>query len=314
MSMKFGRAYCEEVGELLSPYRARRLFTEEDSDHYGKELSFRCEHPGCRVRLTPVGIYMTRRSKRALHFRTKDEHKDECGFLQPGANGGRVRKPSEREDDFKPSDFPTEFVLNPPKRKRAGGGSVAHNEDDVDDPDTTDGDSTGGRDAARRRTSTRTRFLEEVVDCFLSGGEQGMAQQFTIVGKTKAFGRFFKRIQYFLDETGLIYYGAIDQLKVYKGKGVGLRFVEPAWVDKKKYRVRAYIPQDRIDASRRKKAFLAEMAELQKAVDAGEEVLAFFVGAYPQAETIEKADGTSFVIYSAELVSVDHLALTFAKT
>ncbi len=311
--MKFGRAYCEEVGQSLSPYRARRLFTEEDSDYHGKELTFSCQDPSCRVRLTPVGIYMTRKSKRALHFRTRDEHKDGCGFLQPGASGSRVRKPSEREDDFKPTDFPTEFILNPPKRKRTGGGSTVDNDDDVDGPDALDGDGTGGVDPTRRRTSTRTRFLEEVVDCFLSGDERGMAQQFTIDSKTKAFGRFFKKIQYFQDEVGLIYHGAIDQLKVYKDKGVGLRFADPVWVGKKKYRVRAYIPQDRIDVSRRKKAFLAEMAELQKAVDAGEEVLAFFVGAYPNAETIEKADGTSFVIYSAELASVDHLALTFAK-
>lgn len=56
------------------------------------------------------------------------------------------------------------------------------------------------------------------------------------------------------------------------------------------------------------------MAELQKAISKGEEVLAFFVGAYPQRQTIEKPDGKSFDLYGAELTSVDQLSLTFAKS
>lgn len=122
----------------------------------------------------------------------------------------------------------------------------------------------------------------------MSGDEDSKARQFTIDGKTRVFARFFKKVQYFGDETGVIYYGAVNALKVYKGKGVGLRFTEPVWIDRKKYRVRVYVPQERIDDSRRRKAFLAEMGELEKAVAVGEEVLAFFVGAYPERETVEK--------------------------
>jgi hypothetical protein len=73
------------------------------------------------------------------------------------------------------------------------------------------------------------------------------------------------------------------------------------------------VPQERIEESRRKKAFLAEMDELKKAVDVGEEVIAFFVGAYPTRNTIEKKDGSTFDIYSADLSSIDHLSLTFSK-
>lgn len=311
MAMKFGRAYCDQLGETLSPYQARELYTDEDGEYFGRELSFLCEDRHCRVSLTPVGIYMARKSKRALHFRTKEEHKIGCGFLQPGTAGGKARRPTENEDDFKPTYFPTELDLNPPKRKGNGGGGLTV---DIGGDDGTTGGTDGGHGGgSKRQTSTRTRYLDLVVDCFLSGDEESKNGQFTIAGKTNTFTRFFKKVQYFGDETGLIYYGAIDELKLYNGKGIGLRFVEPVWVDKKKNRMWVYVPQERIEESRRKKAFLAEMDELEKAVNAGEEVVAFFVGAYPSRETVEKKDGTTFDVYRAELSNVDHLSLVFAK-
>lgn len=313
MAMKFGRAWCDEVGEALTPYRARELYTDEDSEYYGNELTFRCEDKDCRVHLTPVGIYMTRKSKRALHFRTKDQHAAGCDLVRTGSGSTKVRRPSDGEDDYKPTDFPTEFVLNPPRRHRAGGGTNGTG-GEGDDGEPSGETGTGGHGGGGgRKTSTKTRYLDEVVDCFLSGDEDSKARQFTIDGKTKAFSRFFKKIQYFSDETGLIYYGVVAELKVYKGKGVGLRFVERGWVERKPCRIWAYVPQERIDESRRKKTFLAEMSELEKAIAAGEEVLAFFVGAYPERTTVENPGEKSFERYRAELASVDHLSLTFAK-
>jgi hypothetical protein len=257
---------------------------------------------------------MARKSKRALHFRTKDEHAADCDFLQPGSGAAKVRRPSEGEDDYKPTDFPTEFVLNPPRRIRNGGGANGGS-GEVGDEGKNGGTSASGHGSGgRRHTSTKTRYLDEVVDCFLSGDEDGKARQFTIGGKTKAFSGFFKRAKYFGDEPGLIYYGAVAELNVYNGKGVGLRFAEPVWVERKPYRVWVHVPPERIDESRRRKAFLVEMLELEKAIAAGEEVLAFFVGAYPERTTIERPGGKSFDLYRAELTSVDHLSLTFAKS
>ncbi len=310
MSMKFGRAYCEELDELVSPYRARELYTDEDSEHYGKELTFGCEDPSCRAYLTPVGIYMVRKSKRALHFRTKEDHKAECGLLKPG-DGGKVRKPSEREDDYKPTNFPTELDLNPPKRKGNGGSGAGSGGDDGGVGGGSSGGYSGGD---KRKTNSRTRYLDLVVDCFLSGDEDGKKGNLTIAGKTKSFGRFFKKVQYFGDETGLIYYGLIDDLKIYNGKGVGLRFTDSVWVEKRPYRVWVHISQEVIDGSSRKRAFMAEIAELKKAVDAKEEVVAFFVGAYPGKTTVEMKDGATFDLYSAELSSVNHLSLAFSRS
>lgn len=311
MVMKFSRAYCDQTGKTLSPYQARELYTDEDGERFGQQLTFLCEDKKCRTRLTPVGIYMARKSKRALHFRTKDEHSIDCGFMETAGVDGKHRRPSDTEDEFKLTDFPTELDLKPRKRK-SNGSSVPP--DDFDG----DGDASGGGGAAsdgggKRQTRTRTRYLDLVVDCFLSGDENGKQGQFTIDGKTKQFVRFFKKVQYFGDETGLIYYGTIDDLKRYGSKGVGLRFADSVWVDKRPYRVRVFVPQEKIDESRRKKAFLAEIDELEKAVNAKEEVIAFFVGAYPVRKKVELSGGKTFDIYSAELSTIDHLSLAFAK-
>ncbi|WP_256814834.1 MULTISPECIES: hypothetical protein [Pseudomonas] len=310
MAMKFGRAHCEQLNKSLSPYQARDLYTDEDGEHYAQELTFLCEDQQCRTRLTPVGIYMARKSKRALHFRTKDEHAQSCGFLQPGVAGGVTRSPTEQEDDYKPSVFPTELELTPRARKENGGSATTTSRSDDEVSGGGSEPSSGGN---RRKTSTRTRYLDLVVDCYLSEDNASKNQLLTIADKTKPFARFFKKIQYFQDETGLIYHGLLDDLNLYPGKGVGLRFAEPVWVDKKRFRVWAYVPQEHIDESRRRKAFLAEMDELEKAVKAGEQVHAFFVGAYPVKSTVEKKDGSQFEVCRAELLSIDHLSLVFAE-
>lgn len=312
MAMKFGRAHCEQLKKSLSPYQARDLYTNEDGEHYAQELTFLCEDQRCRALLTPVGIYMARKSKRALHFRTREEHAPDCDFLQPGASGGTSRSPAEQEDDFKPSDFPTELDLSPRPRKGAGGGGETTTSG-VDDETGTSG-AASTRDGNMRKTSTHTRYLDLVVDCYLSEDDASKNQLLTIADKTKTFARFFKKIQYFQDETGLIYHGLIDDLRLYAGKGVGLRFAELVWVDKKRYRVWAYVPQERIEESRRRKAFLAEIDELEKAIKAGEQVHAFFVGAYPLRSTVENRDGSQFEVYRAELLSIDHLSLVFAES
>ncbi|WP_461309427.1 hypothetical protein [Azonexus hydrophilus] len=85
--------------------------------------------------------------------------------------------------------------------------------------------------AAMAAETSKQSYLDLVVDCFLSGDEDGKKGNLTISDKTKPFGRFFKKIQYFGDEAGLIYY--IDDLKIYKGKGIGLRFVDSVWVEKR---------------------------------------------------------------------------------
>lgn len=312
MAMKFGRAYCVERDDLVSPYTARAIYTDEDDLHCGVELTFKCEDPICRANLTPVGIYMLRKSKRALHFRTRDEHTVNCSFLKLASS--EISQSGGRQGDgdaYKPTIFPTELDLNPPKSR-----SVSGTKSSVDSGDD-DASSAGGgglyRGDGKRRTSTRTLHLDHIVDCFLSGDEAGKKGKLTVAGKTKQFGRFFKRIRYFTDEEGLIYYGSVDRLIIYPGQGIGLRFADSVWVEDRSYRVWVYVPQDVLDASRKKINFLKEVAELQKAVEAKEEVIAFFVGVYPVKTAVEIKDREPFDVYRAEVASVNHLSLAFSE-
>lgn len=311
MSMKFGRAYCVEIDEAVSPYRARELYTDEDGDRFGSQLTFRCEDPACRARLTPVGIYMVRKSKRALHFRSNEEHQPGCAFMV-GAGGGGARGGAAQGDDYKPNYFPTQLDLDPRKRSPAGG--TAGQDDDDGAGSGMSGGYQGGARATGRKTGSRTRYLDLVVDCFLSGDEQGLRGLLTIGGKTRPFARFFKKIPFFADERGLIYYGPIDRLSIYAGKqGIGIRFSQTAKSGDTRLRVWVNIPQDVIDRASRKTAFLAEMEELKQAVENREEVLAFFVGAYPEKKSVAGPDGAEFDLYSATLASIHHLSLAFAK-
>ncbi|RYY01730.1 MAG: hypothetical protein EOO53_16010 [Gammaproteobacteria bacterium] len=309
MTMNLGRAYCSELDITLSPYKAREIYTDEDDDNFNKQLTFQCEDEKCRKILTPVGIYMTRKSKRALHFRAKKGHEVGCGFLHHLKNGGKIRRPVENEDDYKPTYFPTELDLDPPKRKNKSNALTASSHTEPATIET--GTSFNGDE--KRKTKTKTRYLDLVVDCFMSGDDESKKGYFTIAGKTKKFYQFFKKIQYFGDEAGLIYYGTIDKLNMYKKDyGIGIRFLSPHVADKKRTRIWLNIPQACIDESRRKTSFLNEITELKNAVDGGESVDAFFVGAYPSKILIEK-DGDSFESFSADLKSVDHLSLVFSK-
>lgn len=310
MVMRFNRAYCDELEKPVSPYMARELYTDEESEHFGQRLTFRCEDPVCRARVTAVGIYMSRKSKRALHFRTQEEHLSECSFLVGNASRGERHGIASQEDDFKISQFPSELDLAP--RPRASARVKLAEDSEATNSSAPSSSVNFDDDITRRRTVTRTRYLDYVVDCFLSGEEESKGKNFTIAGKTKEFRRFFKRARYFQDEAGLIYYGVIDKLIVYKNKGVGLRFIDYIWSGERKQRIWVYISQEQIDGSSRRRAFLAETEELESAMQANESVEAYFVGAYPELETIER-DGNTFELYKAELSSLDHLSLRFAK-
>ena len=126
---------------------------------------------------------MTRKSKRALHFRTKDEHSIDCGFLESEGADGKPRRPSDTEDEFKLTDFPTELDLKPRKRESSGGSVFPDDFDGDGDAVVGGGAASGG--GGKRQTRTLTRYLDLVVDCFVSGDENGKQGQLTIDGKTK---------------------------------------------------------------------------------------------------------------------------------
>ena len=313
--MKFARAFSPELNESVTPYQARELYTDEDSPFFEQKLRFLCEDKDCRAKLTPVGIYMTRKSKRALHFREDEPHSLRCEYCDDKHGGKRTPVPGQQEDDFKLTDFPTELLLDPPKRRPGSGGGTATGGDGGDGSRTKSTGGIPGSDAPRK-TSSKTRYLDQVVDCFLYGDDSAKNNKFTIGDKTKPFSKFFKSVKFLTDGQGYIYHGEVDSLKPYSNaESLGIKFTEKHWnSNKKPLTVWVYISKETIDKSRRKKFFRAEVQELEKAINNGEKVRCFFVGTNPhiQSNPSKFNDGT-YETVNDELQSNDHISFVFEK-
>lgn len=313
--MKFARAFSPELNESVTPYQARELYTDEDSPFFEQKLRFLCEDIDCRANLTPVGIYMTRKSKRALHFRADEPHTLQCEYCDDKHGGKRTPVPGQQEDDFKLTDFPTELLLDPPKKKSGSGGGTTTGGDGGDGSGTKSTGGTPGSDALRK-TSSKTIYLEQVVDCFLYGNESAKNNSFTIGDKTKPFSKFFKSVKFLTNGPGYIYHGEVGSLKAYNNaESLRIKFTDRPWdPNKKPNAALVYISKETIDKSRRKKFFRAEVLELEKAINKGEKVRCFFVGTNPHIKTNPSQfnDGTYDTI-NDELLSIDHISFVFEK-
>jgi hypothetical protein len=317
--MKFDKAYCIELDEVVTPYAARDRHFNESGEWYLQKLNFLCEDKRCRAKLTGVNIYSIKRIKMPLHFRTwRDcEHSLSCeivkseGAQQSGGRGGR--NIGEGEMGYKPSHFPNVFLLERPLKSSE---SLTDREPD------SGGESRvkaarqrGGRHASgdEKFSPVVTSFLENVVDCFNAAtAEELRTHLLTIDGKTLSYRRFFKKIIYFQDGPGLIYYGPVEEVKSYGGD-FRIRFRERIWDGDKKFRISIYLRKELIDAYRRSRLFRDTLAAMK---ESNEEIECFFVGAYPELVTIRHMkEGVEVVFeeYKVDITNLDHLVVTFSN-
>lgn len=256
--MKFERAYCKEVDKVITPYIARELYFNEDSQFYGEKLEFLYEDKQCRKILIPVGIYLQKRTKRALHFRSKDALEHICG--KNNKIEGHSGKDVGTDDPFKITRYPSELILNPSKSSGGKIGGI-----DVDDMDITNPNKTSnsiGSGTSTKEIRYKISSFEHLVDCYLSGDKKVLeTMEFTINGKTKKFYNFFKKIKYYFDEEGLIYYGEISGIKKY-GENYAIYFKDNAWVENAYRTVSIYINNELIDKFGKKKIFKDQLEEL----------------------------------------------------
>jgi hypothetical protein len=278
--MKFERAYCEEVNRVVTPYIARELYFNEDSQFYSKKLSFLCEDKECRKVLVPVGIYLQRRTKRALHFRSKDalEHKCDKNNIIGGHSGSEIGN----DDPFKITRYPTELILDPPK---PGGSKIGGIDiDDEDDKSNKTSNSTGPGTGIKE-TRYRIRSFEHLIDCYINGDKKVLeTMKFTINGKTKKFYSFFKKVKYYSDEEGLVYYGEVSGIKKY-GEDYKIYFEDKAWVENSYKTISIYIDNGLINKFGKRKTFREQLNDL---CDIGDKrVTCYFVGIYPEVTEYE---------------------------
>lgn len=274
--MKFERAYCEELNRVITPYIARELYFNEDSQFYGKKLSFLCEDKECRKTLIAVGVYLQKRTKRALHFRSKDALEHTC--YENNIIGGHEGKKIGNDDPFKVTKYPTELILDPPKSGNPKVGGVDIDDDEGNKPSKTSNSIGSGSEI--KETRYRIRSFEHLIDCYLNGDKKVLeTMEFTINGKTKKFYSFFKKINYYLDEKGLVYYGEVSGIKKY-GENYKVYFKDKAWVENAYRTVSIYIDKELINKFGKRKIFKEQLEDLSNVDD--KKAICYFVGVYPE--------------------------------
>ena len=302
--MKFEKAFCEELNQPITPYLARELFFDEENEYYNKKLNFKCPDDRCRAKLIGVRIYNPKRPKKALHFRTKDDHINGCsGVVRK--NRGNNNKNIKGEEGFKVTRFPEVFLLERPKLIRKG---TVSNEVKIDD-ELSINESINNSGKEEKKSILKTSSLDHIVDCYLNGDKSIISAQTLSIGdKTKYFKNFFKHIKYFQDEEGLIYWGEIREIKKF-GTNYKLIFKDKPWFDGENLQLSIYIKNEIIEKYRKRRLFRTQIEDL---LGSDLEILCFFVGVYPQVKSLSK-NNTTFNILDVELEHLDHISLTFDK-
>ena len=128
-----------------------------------------------------------------------------------------------------------------------------------------------------------------------------------IRGKKKKFYYFFKQIQYFKDEDGLVYWGPIKEIKPY-GKDFRITFKKAAFENKKPISFSIYIKEELINNYRRRNLFRQNLESIKNMGE--KEVSCFFIGVTPQKKLV-KTEKTEFEIYDIQIQNLDHITFEF---
>lgn len=308
--MKFDKAYCQELNRAISPYLARDIYFDEESQYYNHKLTFSCEDKDCRVNLVPVIIYRERRSRQALHFRTAPgkTHNSGCDYAFPKETNEGKRQAASSAKGTKKTRYPSVFLLERPKKVKDTNIVAVEEEDTNIEPKNIK--SQGTVRNSNNQSILKTSSLEHLVDCYLNVSKTELEKHtLTIDNKTKYLRNFFKKIRYFSEEEGLIYWGKIKNKGIKKyGQNYSIKFQNTSRLKDKELSISIYLENETIENYRKKKLFREQINGL---VESTEEIHCFFVGAYPKLVDVTKKDGTTFQAFNVDLQNLDHLAFTF---
>ncbi|MEN9518424.1 MAG: hypothetical protein RLZZ381_1012 [Cyanobacteriota bacterium] len=306
--MKFDKAYCQELDQSISPYVAREIYFDEESAYFDRKLTFFCEHQNCRVNLVPVIIYRERRSKQALHFRTAPgkTHSSSCDYALPKETNDGKRQAAQSARGFKETHLPTEFLLERPKKETDINIVAVEKENTNTEPKHIKSEGTSR--TSNNQSVVKTSSLEQIVDCYQNVSKTELENHpLKIKSKTKYFRNFFKKIRYFSDEEGLIYWGTIKEVKRY-GQNYSIKFQNTARLEERELSISIYLKNKTIEKYRKRRLFREQINGI---VESNEEILCFFVGAYPKLVEVQKKDGTTFSSFNVDIQNLDHLVFTF---
>ncbi|QGZ31150.1 ATPase [Stutzerimonas stutzeri] len=236
------RAYCVQLGEVLSIAEARRAFFSLPLPR--SRFDFLCSNESCRDLATKAKITAVNYDKqpydtyRAAHFRENNKytHSPDCEWM--------IDEGAEEVDGKLPGEFEKDAFLRRARRK-------LHDYIDVFEPDAEQaagGDSTGGAgeggevaggnrservgQGGNQSRSHRTSSLERLVECYRQARQELSAEEFKtmklqVVGEGEMpFSWFFKSISYAkLGASNRVLHGGASLVGRY-GAGFKLRFYD----------------------------------------------------------------------------------------
>ena len=311
--MTFDKAYCEELRETITSYKARREFFSKDDN---EKFHFTCPDENCRTELTGVNIFTVGKFKHRPHFRTKKnyEHTKDCKIIDEITIPIKEGESEERKvHGTKATKHPDEFILSRPKQESDAKAIKEYDEEDdfAREEKTIQRKRTGKDDEYVK--PHRTSYLENVVDSFENMKEEELSKTFITLNKDRRnYKRTFKNIKYAEDGTNFIFYGEINPIKKY-GNNYAISFKEKIWFNDEKPRmVSIYITEDLIEKYRLRRLFKKTIEHLIEFGEKYKSSRCYFVGAYPEEKTIEGKNG-SFNVLNIYLENLDHLVVKFSE-
>ncbi|MBP5094786.1 hypothetical protein [Pseudomonas protegens] len=317
--MKFDTAYCISLDDKLSIYDVRDLNFDETLVFDSARESFQCPNEECRAAFDSTNQLGTFNAKNVNYIRTPHFknlpatlHMEGCPYGVSKSAGSVEGTATEEERE---EHFPSELLLSRREYVRKPASPQAA----VDAPQDTPQAATASSHkphAGRDTTPEKTSVFAHPVECFVSNiDDKELLKRMPLkVGEhTASYASFFKKIEYLLDNKGLIYWGKIKEIKDYT-QSFRIDFEQKVWfkaegeTKKKPYSVNVYLSKKLIDSYRKRKAFLEE---IKGAADSQRELYCFFYGVTPALKQVpsKKDPESTFGVFSANIENLDHFVI-----
>ncbi|WP_335943895.1 hypothetical protein [Pseudomonas sp. G166] len=319
--MKFDLAYCLSLDDKLSIYDVRDLNFDETMAFDSAKEQFQCPNDACRTAFDAMNVLGTFNAKNVNYVRTphfknipSTRHIEGCPYASLKTPASGLEADGGETDDSREEHFPSELLLTRREyvRKPSSPTVAADVLRDERVPSVANHVEYPNRDSSPDKTSV----FAHPVECFVSNFDnKDLLKRMPLkIGEhTAPYASFFKKIDYLLDNKGLIYWGKIKEIKDYTQSfridfEAKVWFKQPDEAKKKPYSVNVYLSKKLIDNYRKRKAFLEE---IKHAVDSERDLYCFFYGVTPELKQVpsKKKPEQTFGVFSANIENLDHFII-----
>ncbi|NNB44183.1 hypothetical protein [Pseudomonas chlororaphis] len=318
--MKFDTAYCISLDDKLSIYDVRDLNFDETMAFDSAKEQFQCPNDACRAAFAADNQLGTFNAKNVNYIRTPHfknlpatRHIEGCPYGSSRTLAAGVEGTPDEDD--REEHFPSELLLARREYVRKPATPTA----DVETPGTAAPASTSSPRTphpAQASTPDKTSVFAHPVECFVSNiDDKELLKRMPLkIGEhTASYASFFKKIEYLLDNKGLIYWGKIKEIKDYT-QSFRIDFEQKVWfkqadeAKKKPYSVNVYLSKKLIENYRKRKAFLEE---IKHAIESEQELYCFFYGVTPELKQVpsKKHPEQTFGVFSTNIENLDHFII-----